>query len=117
MITAKFEDQGEIRMGSPHHVYSLELEGDWVPDLPKHDWQNLFVRSPDGRYLALTRWETTGNSPGFSVVLIDTFTRTYFQSAVIMGICTKIEWSPEGVVWTARNLQIEQTGTVPVSDV
>ena len=112
MITVKFRNRGEIRMGSPFNLYSIKLEGEWVPDLPKDDWQNTHTRSPDGRYLVLTSWETTGNWPGFYLVLIDTAKKSYVRTDVFNGCCTKLEWVGDDILWEAWSIDGERSGKI-----
>jgi hypothetical protein len=110
MIEVRFRSRGEIRMGSPFSVYDLKLSGDWVPELPTHDWQNVYARSPDERYLILTRWDTTGNVPGFYFVLIDSVRKTTVQTGVYPGCCTKLTWADDGALWEAWTVDGETSG-------
>ena len=68
MTKVAFRNRREVRMGSPHQTCRMQLSGDWQPRLELDDWQDLQAQSPDGRYLALVRWDTRGNTPGFRIV-------------------------------------------------
>jgi hypothetical protein len=114
MIKVKFRNHGEIRMGSPYNLYSIKLDGEWVPDLPKDGWQNTHARSPGGRYLILTAWDTTDNKPGFYFILIDALKRSYLRTDVFRGCCTKLEWMEDGVFWEAWSIDGERSGKLPL---
>jgi hypothetical protein len=92
-----FSEQSEIRMGSRFNHAYLDLEGDWVPDLPRDGWQDLYAYSGDGKILALIRWETEDNEPGFRVVMIDLQRKTVEETERIPGCCRTLEWSRQGV--------------------
>ncbi len=115
MLNVRFRNHGEIRMGSPFNLYSIKLNGEWVPDLPKHGWQNTHAKIPDSRYLVLTSWETTGNIPGFYFVLVDTVKKSYVRSEVFSGCCTKLEWMDDGVLWEAWSIDGDKSGKLLVA--
>ena len=71
MITVEFSNCHEVRMGSPYKTCELLLSGEWVPKLELGGWLAIQTRSSDERYLALARWDTAANMPGFRVALID----------------------------------------------
>ena len=92
-INPVFIGCGEIRMGPPYNHAYLDLEGDWVPDLPRDGWQDLFAHSHDGEILALVRWDPDNNKPGFRLVVIDAEKKTVEESERIPGCCDTLEWS------------------------
>lgn len=91
-IKVSFLNIEEIRMGSPWSVCKLNLEGEWVPELPEGDWQDITASSPDMRYCALVRWNVEGNWPGFNVYIIDTDKQTVTANDRILGFCKDIRW-------------------------
>lgn len=99
-LEVKFKNVREIRMGSPYRLCEIEFTGKWIPPLPAEDWQDLAARSPDGRYLALIRWNTEGNTPGFHVIRIDTKKKVYHKTKRILGLCREITWEKGKFVWT-----------------
>lgn len=98
-LRVRFRNVREIRMGSPYRVCAIAFEGDWIPPLPADDWQDLRAASPDGRHLALVRWNTEGNVPGFHVVRIDTKMRTFHKTRRILGLCKRIFWDQGRFSW------------------
>ena len=98
-LRIKFLNVREIRMGSPYNLCEIRFEGDWIPPLPTEDWQDKKALSPDGRYVALIRWNTKGNRPGFHVVRIDTKRRKYHTTKRILGLCDRIWWDKDGFAW------------------
>src|SRR5258706_5793689 len=101
MITAHFSHCDEIRMGSPYQICSLHLSGEWTPDLGEGGWQPLNCASPDGRYLALVKWDTAENMPGFRVVLIDEERKSVDSSQRILGCCESLTWGDDVIYWKA----------------
>jgi len=99
MITVHFLNSHEIRMGSPYQICSLQLEGEWTPDLEERGWQPLYSRSPDGRYLGLVEWDTADNTPGFRVILIDENQKTVEASQRIPGCCESLMWGDNVIFW------------------
>ncbi len=93
-IRVRFLGCGEIRMGSPYSTCRVRLTGEWVPELPGQgdDFQNLKAWSPDRRFLALVRWATGSNLPGFKVVIISLESRSVTQSRRRKGCCQSIRW-------------------------
>lgn len=97
-LTATFENEVEVRMGSPFRYADLQLYGPWVPDLPDYDWQNIAVESSNGRYLALVAWAMSDNKdPGFRIVVIDKKDKQIRQSSRISGCCKSLRCTPTGV--------------------
>ena len=93
MLRAYFDDCIEIRMGSRFRICRLRLEGSWIPPVPNDDgWQNLSATSPDGRFVALVRWDTGGNEPGFQILTVDCRDRTVQTSDRIPGCCQSVVW-------------------------
>lgn len=88
-------------MGSPYKTCKLYLAGEWVPELEQGGWLAVQAHSPDGRYLALARWDTAENTPGFRVVLIDEKQKTAEVSQRIPGCCESIAWRANAIVWKA----------------
>lgn len=89
-------------MGSPWDSCDLWIDGDWSPDLPVQDWQGLSAESPDGRYLALVRWDTTGNEPGFRIYTLDDVLHTVAVSPREHGCCVKVWWHEGAFRWSLR---------------
>jgi hypothetical protein len=88
-------------MGSPYMLCDVFFRGEWIPPLPREDWQNLKAYSPDKRYLALVKWNTLGNVPGFHVVRIDTHKRKYHKTRRIFGLCKKLYWAGDRFKWNS----------------
>ena len=80
-------------MGSPYRTCKIRFYGDWIPDLPADDWQDIKASSPDGRHLALVRWNAAGNTPGFHIVRIDTLRKKHHTTRRMTGFCGKIRWA------------------------
>lgn len=116
MIKVRFRNRGEIRMGSPYNHYDIKLSGEWIPELKSYDWQNIFTRSPDDRYLVLTSCETTSNIPGFYFVLIDSIKKYYVRSGVFSGCCEKLKWINNEVHWKAWSIEGNKSGTLQVNE-
>ena len=76
------------------------LKGEWVPDLPTADWQDLVSISNDGRYVALVRWYTPDNQPGFRVFTIDLRERTVKKTRRIKGCCEAVWWEGDRFKWS-----------------
>jgi hypothetical protein len=87
-------------MGSPFRTCSIRLHLDWEPDMPTSGFQNLSAQSPDARYLALVRWHTPDNQPGFVVYTLDTVARTVAVSQPQAGCCERLWWDG-GFRWSA----------------
>lgn len=96
MLTPRFTNCCEVRMGSPFNRCDMTLEGPWAPELPEGDWQDLWAHDPRGRLVALVAWDTTNNEPGFRVLTIDTRTRTVARSERFSGCCRSIAWDGVG---------------------
>jgi hypothetical protein len=92
MLKVAFLNQSEIRMGSPFNECEIQLSGDWIPNLGKHDWQDVTASSPDQRFVALVYWDASGNQPGFHLVTIDLVERSVTTSDRYLGCCTAIKW-------------------------
>ena len=89
-------------MGSPYGICRIRLDGDWRPDLPETDWQNLSARSPDGMRLALVRWDTPGNQPGFRLYVLDSLARQVSVSERFPGCCYRLWWrDDQRIAWEA----------------
>lgn len=89
-------------MGSPYQVGQIRWSGAWTPDLPTTDWQDLQVWREDDGAVALVRWETPGNQPGFRIVVIDCMARTVETSERFLGCCEALAWvGPDTLVWRA----------------
>jgi hypothetical protein len=82
----------EIRMGSPNQVAQIRWSGAWTLDLPSTDWQDRKVWREDGDAVALVRWQTSGNQPGFRIVVIDCVARTVEISERFPGCCEALAW-------------------------
>ena len=87
-----FSCVSEIRMGSPYRLAEMELQGNWIPELPKTGWQDLFAESVNGRYLGLVAWMTENNEPGFKLVVIDKREQVVRESQRIPGCCQSLSW-------------------------
>jgi len=89
-------------MGSPYNVCEISLSGEWLPELPVDDWQNVKARSPGGGRLALVRWNAAGNEPGFHIYVIDESRRAVDVSPRFRGCCESIRWLDESrIAWSA----------------
>lgn len=91
-------------MGSPYRVCDATFRGEWIPDLPPSDWQNIKAVSPDKNHTALVRWNAAGNVPGFHVIRIDVNKRRCHKTRRIMGLCKKIYWKNGGFSWEIDRL-------------
>ena len=99
-LIATFSNAMEIRMGSPYRCADLELQGEWVPELPDADWLNLIAESDNGRYLALVAWDIADdNDPGFRLFVIDKKEKAVRQSGRIQGCCRTLEVTDSGVTF------------------
>jgi len=92
MIDVTFSDTTEIRMGSPFNICRISISGPWVPDLPETDWQDLKALREDGEALALVRWDTPGNVPGFRIYLLNRESETVTVSERFPGCCQELTW-------------------------
>jgi hypothetical protein len=102
MITVKFRNIREIRMGSPFNLCEIKIIANWVPGLPAVDWQNLSASREDERALALVYWDTLGNLPGFRIYAIDIASQTTVVSERYPGCCQKIWWTGQKqICWEA----------------
>jgi hypothetical protein len=101
MITVKFSNCYEIRMGSPYQICRLHLTGEWAPELEQRGWLPVHACSPDGRYLALAEWDTAENKPGFRLVLIDEERKTVEVSQRVLGCCESLAWGEDAILWKA----------------
>lgn len=89
-------------MGSPFNICELRIAGDWIPDLPETDWQDLCVRREDDSAIALVRWETPGNQPGFRIYVIDVSSERTFTSERFLGCCEDLSWDgPSRIAFSA----------------
>ena len=94
-MEVSFLNSQEVRMGSPHNICDLEITGEWIPELPKEDWQDITASSPDNRFVGLVAWDVSeDNQPGFKIYCVDTLERSFTVSDRINGCCWGIEWSP-----------------------
>jgi hypothetical protein len=92
-LRAYFDDCEEVRMGSRFQACRLRLEGSWIPPVPNdEDWQNLSATSPDGRFVALVRWDVGGNEPGFRILTVDCRDRAVQTTERILGCCESVAW-------------------------
>lgn len=114
MIEVTHKNLGEIRMGSPFNLYEVTLKGEWIPDIDEDGWQEAHVRSPDGRHLVLTAWDTTNNEPGFVLYLIDSVKRSYVRTDTFCGCCTKLQWQDDGIYWEAWHETGDRNGKMPL---
>lgn len=99
MKEVDFLDCGEIRMGSPYNECRIRLTLGWQPPIPTSGFQDLCAASPDGRYLALVRWDTPNNEPGFIVFTLDNEEQTVSYSPRQRGCCDKLWWE-NGFRWS-----------------
>jgi hypothetical protein len=101
VLWAYFDDCAEIRMGSPFRLCRLRLDGAWIPLVPNDQgWQNLSAASPNGRFVALVRWDVVGNEPGFRILTVDCDDRTVQTTERIPGCCESLAWRDETFVPT-----------------
>mgnify|MGYP006305371023 CR=1 FL=1 len=98
-LTIKFKNIREIRMGSPYQVCEISFKGEWIPPLPDYDWQDIKAISPDKNQIALVRWNTLGNIPGFHIIRINVEKKSYHKTRKIIGICKKIYWKDGKFIW------------------
>lgn len=85
-----FFDETEIRMGSPFMKASLLLDGEFVPNLAGHDFQNVGLVSRDGRRCVLVEWFVEDNSPGVKFWIVDGQARRVEISKKFKGACLSI---------------------------
>ena len=113
-ITIQFNEQSEIRMGSPFKCAELKLHGAWVPDLPRDGWQDMHCHSDNGNILCLVKWDIdTNNDPGFRLVMIDAKNRTVEETERISGCCESLEWLTAGFGYRAFGYRKPNNGLVP----
>ena len=101
-------------MGSPFNLYEVTFVGDWIPDIDEDSWQRPHARSPDGRYLVMSAWETTNNEPGFVLYLIDSLEKSYLRTDRFAGCCTDLEWHDDGIHWQAWHITEDRHGKMPL---
>lgn len=91
-------------MGSPFRLCRLRLDGPWIPPVPNDlGWQNLSATSPNGRFVALVRWEIVANNPGFRILTVDCRDRTVQTTERKLGCCESLAWRNEVFVPTIWN--------------
>ncbi len=102
-LTPVFSNLREVGMGSPYNSADLTLEGNWVPDLPRFDWQDISAQSENGRYLAVVAWATNDQGePGFRIVVIDKKEKNVRVSRRQRGCCRSLSWhGSHGLSWEA----------------
>lgn len=101
-IQPTFSGLSEIGMGSPFRCADLELEGDWVPDLPRDGWQDIYAHSENGKILALVRWDIDkSNEPGFRLVMVDAQRKAVEETERIQGCCESVKWETSGFSYRA----------------
>ena len=88
-------------MGSPYSCCRLAFDSDVAFDLPDRNWQDVWCRSDDGRYIAFVAWDTPGNQPGFRLIVVDTDTNTVTEHQRNSGCCKAIRWVDSQFEWTA----------------
>jgi hypothetical protein len=96
MLTPRFENCIEVRMGCPFKSCELVLEGPWVPAFPERSWHDRWASDPAGHYYAFVAWDIVENAPAFRVWLIDTRKRTAVEGRRREGFCDKVEWEISG---------------------
>jgi hypothetical protein len=98
----RFHHVMEIRIGSPYRLCQIRWSGAWTPDLPTTDWQDWQVWQAAGHRVALVRWDTSDNQPGFRIVVIDDQMRTVDTSERFSGCCEALTWvGPDTLAWRA----------------
>ncbi len=107
-MEARFQNIREIRMGSPFNICDLTLKGNWSPDLPDYDWQDIYAKSYNNRYLALVAWDIRNNTPGFRVVIIDVKDKCLKETRRIPGCCEAIEGTTAGFSYTVSSFLHER---------
>jgi hypothetical protein len=103
-ITVRFLNRQEIRMGSPYKDCRVSLSGQWFPQLPDNGdgFLDLKAWSPDGKHLALVRWNIDKeNNPGFNVYVISVRRRSLRRYRRIRGCCESIAWERGGFRYRA----------------
>jgi hypothetical protein len=102
-IRVAFRECTEVRMGSPYKVCRVELQGGWVPTLPEggQGFQDLAAWSADGHLLALVRWSTPSNSPGFKILVVSVPEQKIHTSRRIKGCCQSLVWEAHECRYTA----------------
>ena len=101
MLAVEFCNCFEIRMGSPFRMCELHLTGTWTPDLERYGWLPIQARSNDGRFLALAKWDTAGNLPGFRLLVIDEAQQTFEEGQRIQGCCESVIFDGDVILWKA----------------
>lgn len=90
-LKVNFLDVSEIRMGSPYHICRLELKGldlPFIEDLT--EFQDIYSWSDDYKYLALVRWNTENNEPGFHLLIFDIKKKRVKETKRFEGCCSKV---------------------------
>ncbi len=104
MLKIEFYNIGEVRMGSPYNICHLRISADWLLNLPDNDWQDLTAYRNDKEAVALVRWDTPGNCPGFRIVVVDNSKRTIEISDRFHGCCCELRWADNGhIFWRAES--------------
>ena len=100
MFDVEIHSANEIRMGSPYKVCHLRFSGEWVPDLPETDWQDIVVWNENRSKVALVRWEVPQNIPGFRIIVVDPTNKSVKTSERFQGCCQSIAWTgPNRIAW------------------
>jgi hypothetical protein len=90
MYSVKFDDRGEIRMGSPYHLAKPIITGDFVPDLSGYSFQDVSAVSSDGKDLYLVFWDLQDNSPAFRVFWLSEEKRCARTSERVPAACREL---------------------------
>ncbi|MES2285236.1 MAG: hypothetical protein V4547_06065 [Bacteroidota bacterium] len=77
---------GEIRMGSPYNLCSIQLIGRHRIKIPQNGWQDIYAWSEDSKKLVLIKWDFENNDPGFHLFVIDTENGKTLESPRIFGL-------------------------------
>ena len=87
-------------MGSPFNRCDIKISREWAAKIDQGTWQDKMAKSPDGRKLALIRWDINDkNEPGFRVLTLDSNTGNIEVSNRVSGCCRTLVWTEKGLSW------------------
>jgi hypothetical protein len=102
MYQVRFVNRREIRMGSPYNLADAVVEGDYVPDLSRYEFQDVAATSPEGNDLYLVFWDLHGNAPAFRVLWLSEDKRSARVSERVPAACNELIATPESGTVRAR---------------
>lgn len=98
----------EVRMGSPYNAGSLNIEGEFIPDMENYSFQDISLVSESGFECYIVQWETRGNIPGFVVWKLDGRNKKLEKSAYFSGFCSSLYEKEESVIVEYIDLETKE---------